>query len=82
MYISVENPHIKERHDRHNSNHGAWYDVVYMSIARWIGEDNLVIEQSKALVEKIERLVKKSGDMPHETARYVKKTKTTSILIH
>ena len=70
MFISDDNPQIKARHDRHNSNHGAWYDVVYMSIARWIGEDALVRKQAVALEEKIDRLVKRSGDMPHETSRY------------
>lgn len=46
------------------------YDVVYMSIARWIGEDALVVAQSQELKNKIDRLIKASGDMPHETSRY------------
>ena len=28
MFISVEKPEIKARHDRHNSNHGAWYGLA------------------------------------------------------
>jgi hypothetical protein len=70
MHISVENPKIKDLHDRHTSNHGTWYDVVYMSIAKWIGEDQLVVQQTASLKNRLDRLLDISGDMPHETTRY------------
>jgi len=43
----------------------------YMSIARWLGKNDLVVSQAEAVKEKIARTIEPSGNMPHETGRFM-----------
>ena len=66
----ITKPDIKTQHYRHLSNHGPWYDVVTMSIARWIGASNYIRAQCETAKYRVKRHISPNGDMHHETARF------------
>ena len=69
FFTFISRDGVRGLHNRHPSNHGPWYDVVYYSLCVWLGQYDACREQAPWTKEKLDRMVEANGDMPHETGR-------------
>ena len=65
----ISRDRVRHLHNRHPSNHGPWYDVVYYSLCAWLGDYDAMRAQAPWTKEKLDRMVEADGNMPHETSR-------------
>jgi hypothetical protein len=65
----LQTSEISKDEERHENNHGSWFDVQYAYIANYIGETDEAKKMLSAFHKRIDIQVQPDGSQPHELER-------------